>query len=133
MAQHPWTFHDHVKTVGIKPAIDGDYVFATNAVSNAALTLYTVPANKILLLCDWTFQRYTTANVASTAYFLGFTSVGGIKFRYYYAVAAGIINEIDSQNYFISQVYTAGEYFNLYSSVATCSMLGSLHGILIDA
>lgn len=120
------------KWVGVRPGHNGEQVGGYDGVANGDVILYTVPADKILLIFNWSL----TANSAAAAVF----------------AFLGIRDALDVQTHALGQLrlknsmpnsivgsryipYEVPEGYDVYvsSNSADCSAYGTFDGILIDA
>ena len=122
---------NQVKWIGVRPGHNGEQIIANNDVNNATVIVYTVPANKILLLNG--FNCNCWASAASTGSIEWWDAVPIL-----YRRIAKFSSQINSV-YFGGNDYTmplelaAGHSIRIISAAAAYWLYATIWGILIDA
>lgn len=134
MALPEWNENNKIKWVGVRPGFDGDYLSVHGAISNAALTLYTIPVGKGFLLFNYSVNiRSNGAANGTIGYFQVLDS--GSATIHMFLVANILQNDTKhtNGNLSIPMEFVAGDFFQLYSPNALLESYASITGVLIDA
>ena len=122
---------NQVKWIGVRPGHNGDQIHEYGTAVGATTVVYTVPADKILLLFG--FNLITSCTVAGTASLGIYTAVPALH-RYLSAgtVRANFSMTI-SQDYVVPIEIAAAYSIRAISPAGTLDITACINGILIDA
>lgn len=134
MASTVFSEYNQAKWVGIRPGVSGEQIAKYGEQANGTAVLYTVPANKVLLI----FQTYVSG--------IAVTGGGGrAQLRHTTAVPATLYmfgNIVTNANQggtnislsrFVPYECAAATLISLYSDNVNLAACGGFEGILIDA
>lgn len=118
---------------GVRPAHKGEQILETSSASGGASTIYTVPANKVFLLCNATAMYYGTGT-GSNIYMVIYDNGGSQRYRIIHRWVTAQNNSYQSSaNYYPPIELSAGYYIVIGTGLATYSCFGSIHGFLESA
>lgn len=124
---------NRVNWVGVRPGVYGEQVCGGGNISNAILTLYTVPAGKTLLLFGCFLSARNTAG--ATAEGILFIANAASVLQYYLAqidFAALIGTNNVARDLTMPIEVPAGWLIRLQSTTVACVSWGNYNGILVD-
>ena len=121
---------NQVKWIGVRPGHNGEQILEHNQASNNTVIIYTVPADKLLLIFDYFISLYGAVNVQGTLAL--YTDVPAL-WKYLYDGAVRANNDISiAHNYGIIPVELPAGYSIRITSTAVAAVTAGIHGILID-
>lgn len=129
-----WNEENQAKWVGTRPGYHGDQVTGWDVTNNNTIILYTVPANKVLLVFNtWLNVAMTGAGYGDAFMYL-FDGVPAIV----YQICRIRVNGTDTEHggnlaRFVPLVALAGYSIRLQSLPVGCEAHGGFEGILVDA
>lgn len=123
---------NQVKWVGVRPAHNGTQINISISVSAAFVALYTVPADKVLLLnaVSWSIER--TGVAAGRAYFMLRDSVPTEVFNFFFVYSTAQEPWGGGISFPTSFECPTGYNFVVNSAIASLTIHASIHGFLID-
>ena len=127
-----WNENNQVKWVGIRPGYHGEQLTAYDGVVNGTVTIYTVPAGKILLLFTDEFSGQRGAAGNSNCDMLLYDATPAIVHRIsrlHFRAEEGLVT---SKSRFVPLICLAGYSIRIFSDSASTSVAGEIEGILID-
>ena len=124
-----WGEHNQAKWSGIRPGIDGDQVLVPFN-TNVNTTLYTVAADKILLLTDWCLGVTRNKTVETALTVRDNTAAVQAYIAKVSTMTAAPGGSLFGSTFFPIELIVAWD-IRLNAAGETCT--GYIHGILVDA
>ena len=124
---------NQVKRIGIRPGYSGSQIVSNGNVNNAVLTLYTVPANKVLLLFTSYLTLYNAGASAGLASLVLYDETPILYYTVHQMVSLN--NSIAIPIVLSRQSPLEVQELHLVavrSNVVNCHSYGGFEGILID-
>ena len=121
---------NRVKWIGVRPGHEGEQILKSATVVNGNATLYTVPADKLLLLFNWGFSA--GASAALSDYFLIRDELDATYLELFYSTISANTTVSTGGSMYLPMEIIAGYDFYLVSAAATTRVSAFIHGILID-
>ena len=129
-----WNEDNQVKYVGIRPGYTGLNLTAHGIVIGAALIIYTVPANKTLLIFNSYFSADTDAVATNYTYMSLNDDAPAEVHRIHQLVLTGAGNNgSQSLARLVPLIATAGYEIAITSLVGGTRTMGGIEGALVDA
>ena len=121
-----------VKWVGVRPGHNGEQIHKSGRANNDTVILYTVPADKILLLFNWGISTFWTA--LNTYVSLGiYDAVPAIETTLVDILMQVIGDTYDREASYDMPIELPEDYsLRLVSGAIGCYISGYVHGILVD-
>lgn len=130
--QHEHCEPNQANWVGVRPGIDGKEILDTHYLNNSQVNMYTVPADTIFYLFDWSFGCNNSAGAVSLAMFRRYNSGAAIIDWMVLSRVLDDDSKLFGQEYYLPKVCPAGDYFRLYSSAVNFFVSATIHGVLVD-
>ena len=122
---------NQVKWIGVRPGHNGEQIIEFNTATNATVIIYTVPADKILLLNGFNSNIWSSAN--GTCYLQWWDAVPAL-YRNLASQQALASSAYSTKNdYMMPLELDAGHSLRIVSPAATLIIKSTIWGILIDA
>ena len=122
---------NRVKWIGVRPGHEGEQILEHGTANNATVIIYTVPADKLLLLYGFSYNVSGTGG--GIGYLSIYTAVPAVHRHLVYGNFSANTTIGFSRNYSIPIEIVAGYSVRVLSPAVTMYVGVSIDGILIDA
>lgn len=132
MSESFFAEYDRQKTFGVRPWLEGDILDIDETISDGNSTIYTVPANKVLLILN---QNLLFHQTSATGYF-GWAelrnSAGARRLMFGYHRNNLVSSTPIIHTYTFPIECVAGDYLRAYTNSSNCILYWAIYGVLCD-